>query len=366
MIAGTSTGALIAAMLVTPKDEKTERPRTAEEIKDVYLELGPKIFPPMSRAWKFLLMLCGPIYKRSPLHETITAITGDLRLDQTLTTILVPAFDVRRLFPRVLSSYKLPGKDREGEMKPKLSDVCIGTTAAPTYFPAHEFESRRHLQRKRKDVVAARYHLIDGGVGANNPTMAAITKVASELLCENPDFPRLTNDVVDFTKYVVISVGTGSFKEDMTEMYSAKECAGWSARQWAFDFWRARSPIADVLTHASNFLVDYNVAMLFHSHGCKNNYLRIQAMVDPSLNNLSMDNATAENMKKLITIGQGLLKEPLARVDKRTGMYRMAEKPDGGERPTNQKELERFAKILSEERMGRLREQREEALQAAI
>ena len=47
MIAGTSTGALIAAMLVTPKDEKTERPRTAEEIKRVYHELGPKIFPPM-------------------------------------------------------------------------------------------------------------------------------------------------------------------------------------------------------------------------------------------------------------------------------------------------------------------------------
>jgi predicted acylesterase/phospholipase RssA len=47
VIAGTSTGALIAAMLVTPKDENTERPRTAEEIKRVYRDLGPKIFPPM-------------------------------------------------------------------------------------------------------------------------------------------------------------------------------------------------------------------------------------------------------------------------------------------------------------------------------
>jgi hypothetical protein len=80
-----------------------------------------------------------------------------------------------------------------------------------------------------------------------------------------------------------------------------------------------------------------------------------------------MDNATAENMNKLINIGKGLLTEPLARVDKSTGMYRMAEKPDVGERPTNQEELERFAKILSEERMGRLEnKQREEAPQAAI
>jgi patatin-like phospholipase/acyl hydrolase len=362
MIAGTSTGALIAAMLVTPKDDKAKRPRTAEEIKDVYRELGPKIFPPMSRAWKVLLMLCGPIYKPKPLHDKIKEITGDLRLDETLTTILVPVFDVRRLFPRALSSYKPRGKNREREMKPKLSDVCIGTTAAPTYFPAHEFQGYRLLPDGQQDIVA-RYHLIDGGVGTNNPTMEAITKVASELLCENPDFPRLTNNVVDFTKYVVISVGTGSFKEDMTEMYTAKECAGWSALQWAFHIWRARSPIADMFTHASNFQVDFNVAMLFHSHGCEGNYLRIQAMVDPSLNNLSMDNATAKNMKELIEIGQGLLTEPLARVNKRTGMYRMAKKPDGGKPPTNQKELERFAEILSKERRRRLEnKQREEEL----
>jgi patatin-like phospholipase/acyl hydrolase len=223
-------------------------------------------------------MFCGPIYKPTPLHDKIKEITGDLRLDQTLTTILVPVFDVRRLFPRVLSSYKPRGKHREGEIRPKLSDVCIGTTAAPTYFPAHEFQGYRR-QANGQRVIAARYHLIDGGVGTNNPTMEAITKVASELLCENPDFPRLTNNVVDFTKYVVISVGTGSFKEDMMEVYTAKECARWNARQWAFDLWRARSPIADVFTHASNFQVDFNVAMLFHSHGCERNYLRIQAMV---------------------------------------------------------------------------------------
>ena len=47
VIAGTSTGALIAAMLVTPKDEKTDRPRTAEEITGVYKTLGWEIFPPM-------------------------------------------------------------------------------------------------------------------------------------------------------------------------------------------------------------------------------------------------------------------------------------------------------------------------------
>ena len=40
----------------------------------------------------------------------------------------------------------------------KLSDTCIGSSAAPTYLPAHYF--------KNQDKE---FHLIDGGVAANNP-----------------------------------------------------------------------------------------------------------------------------------------------------------------------------------------------------
>jgi len=363
VIAGTSTGALITAMLVTPKDENTERPRTAEEIKRVYRDLGPKIFPPMSRARKFLRMWWGPIYDPKPLHEKIREITGDLRLDETLTKILVPVFDVRRLFPRALSSYKAHGEHLEEAIRPKLSDVCIGTTAAPIYFPAHEFKEFlgfKRLGKNHKHGDFAWYHLIDGGMGANNPTMEAIMKVASEQMCrENDDFPSLTDGKVDFTKYHVISIGTGSFKQDETEMYTAKECAGWSPFHWGFNWWRRRSPIVDVFTQASNFLVDLNVAMLFHSHGCADKYLRIQAMVDPSNNTLSMDDATDKNMNGLEQIGRKLLTTPLARVSKSTGMYVTVDaEPDDGV-PENEMALKDFAGILYNERRDRIRIMRE-------
>ena len=68
-------------------------------------------------------MWWGPIYDPKPLHEKIREITGDLRLDQTLTKILVPVFDVRRLFPRAFSSYKAHGEHLEEAIRPKLSDV---------------------------------------------------------------------------------------------------------------------------------------------------------------------------------------------------------------------------------------------------
>lgn len=44
-----------------------------------------------------------------------------------------------------------------------LSDICIATSAAPTYLPAHCFETHGPERKVRK------FDLIDGGVAANNP-----------------------------------------------------------------------------------------------------------------------------------------------------------------------------------------------------
>ena len=44
-----------------------------------------------------------------------------------------------------------------------LSDICIATSAAPTYLPAHTFETKTSAGQVRE------FNLIDGGVAANNP-----------------------------------------------------------------------------------------------------------------------------------------------------------------------------------------------------
>jgi hypothetical protein len=58
-----------------------------------------------------------------------------------------------------------------------------------------------------------------------------------------------------------------------------------------------------------------------------------------------VDIATKENMESLIAIGKDLLKKPVARVNIDTGLPETV----AGE-GTNEEALERFAKILSEER----------------
>ena len=65
-----------------------------------------------------------------------------------------------------------------------------------------------------------------------------------------------------------------------------------------------------------------------------------------------MDDATKDNMDELEQIGRDLLTTPLARVSKRTGMYKKAEEPDGMEPPTNEHKLEVFARFLRKELRG--------------
>jgi patatin-like phospholipase/acyl hydrolase len=45
----------------------------------------------------------------------------------------------------------------------RLADICIGTSAAPTFLPAHYFETKDAKGNTRS------FDLIDGGVAANNP-----------------------------------------------------------------------------------------------------------------------------------------------------------------------------------------------------
>ena len=51
----------------------------------------------------------------------------------------------------------------------RLSDVCIGTSAAPTYLPAHYFQTHDDASGETRE-----YNLIDGGVAANNPVSVTL------------------------------------------------------------------------------------------------------------------------------------------------------------------------------------------------
>lgn len=354
LIAGTSTGGLIATMLATPRpgDENRRPLFAAKDIRNFYYKHGASIFTPVSKTDSLFSWLNdqyrafvrgGPKYDATPLEGKINRLTGTLTLADTVTKILVPAFDVRRLNTVTFSSYDAP-EMLKPHKKHYLSDVCLGTTAAPTYFRPHHFWSHYTDGDRRHP-----FHLIDGGVGANNPTMLAISRIAREILCgKNPDFEPLEEDqAVDYSKFIVISIGTGSTKE--RGRYNADDCARWTDIKWVRK--DGHRPIIDMFAHASDFWVDTHVSTLLDGQRCKN-YLRIQALKEDGLVKGPMfllDNVCKHNMDNLIKVGENLLRKKVTKVDMITMRY---EKQDT--EMTNEEALKNFAKMLYDERKLRL------------
>ncbi|XP_038714630.1 patatin-like protein 2 [Tripterygium wilfordii] len=336
VISGTSTGGLVTAMLTAPNDKS--RPLfAAKDIKEFYLDHCPKIFPqdgvPFGSAGKLVKSLTGPKYDGKYLHKLVKEKLGDIKLHQALTNIVIPTFDVKRLQPTIFTSYEVKNNSNPLKDAP-LADICIATSAAPTYLPAYRFDTKDSTGKIRA------FHLIDGGVAANNPTLIAISEVTKEITKGNSDLSHIK--AADYGRFLVISLGTGVAKSE--EKYNAEEVAGWGVISWltAHD----STPLIDVFSEASSDLVDSHMATVFQAIHHKENYLRIQ---DDTLtgNVSSVDIATKENLEALVQVGEKLLKKPVGRVNLETGVH----EPVGD--VTNEEALTKLAKILSREKQLR-------------
>ncbi|KAE8683344.1 Patatin-like protein 2 [Hibiscus syriacus] len=303
VISGTSTGGLVTAMLTAPSPSEGNRPLfSAKDINDFYLQHCPKIFPqdgsPFAPVTKLFKSLSGPKYDGEYLHNIVRE--------------------------------KL-GRDQIG---PNIDE---GTSAAPTYLPAHQFETKDSTGQVKE------FHLIDGGVASNNPTLVAMSEVAKAIARKSSDYDRIEPN--DYARFQVLSLGTGSQK--LEEKYEAHKAAKWGLLSWLN--YENSTPLIDVFMQASSDMVDFHLATVFRALHCEDSYLRIQ---DDTLSGelASVDISTEENLENLVKIGEQLLKKPVSRVDLGTGKFEPA---DQG---TNQEALIRLAHVLSEEK--RLREMR--------
>ncbi|XP_062192944.1 patatin-like protein 2 isoform X3 [Phragmites australis] len=166
VVAGTSTGGLLTAMLTAPNTNG--RPLfAAKDLARFYIHHSPKIFRQKywvrSKIAGKLRMVCGPKYDGKYLHALLRRYLGDLRLDRTLTNVVIPTFDIAYLQPTIFSSFELKHQPSKNVL---LSDISISTSAAPTFFPAHYFETKDENGRRRA------FNLVDGGLAANNPVHA--------------------------------------------------------------------------------------------------------------------------------------------------------------------------------------------------
>ncbi|KAM7516556.1 hypothetical protein LguiA_006139 [Lonicera macranthoides] len=264
VVSGTSTGGLITAMLTAPNENN--RPLyAAKEIVPFYLENSPKIFRQLRGPFGWMVKLgkalTGPQYDGKYLKQLIKGILGSTRLHQTLTNVVIPTFDIKTLTPTIFSSYQVTSNSM---LDAPLSDVCISTSAAPTYLPAHYF--------KNKDVHGnvKEFNLIDGGVAANNPTLVAISEMTRQVFKENPNFFPIKP--MDYGRILVISLGTGVSRN--SHKFNAKKAAKWGILSWLFNF--GSTPLVNAFNQSSADMVDYHNCVVFEALHSQDNYLRIQ------------------------------------------------------------------------------------------
>jgi len=210
MFAGTSTGGILALGLAADL--------TPSQLRDFYVTNGKTIF---DSSWEHNLVeldgLAGAKYDNEKLKEVLQEKFGDKLLKDLKPRILVPSFKLdnqqadraeRSWNPKFFHNFT--GTDDDGECR--LVDVAMATSAAPTYFPSyHEY--------------------IDGGVIANNPSMAAIAQVLDE---RNDPSNRGSLDEIK-----LLSVGTG-----LSLQYIAGQDLDWGDAQWI-------KPILNILMDGS-------------------------------------------------------------------------------------------------------------------
>jgi uncharacterized protein len=277
LIAGTSTGGILALGLSIPKTPPAPL-YAASQLLDMFEREGARIF---SSGLLHKLAACGNLrrakYAAVGIEEVLFEYFGDSRLSDAVTDVLITSYEIECSFPfffrsaiaRERSDYDFPARE-----------VARATSAAPTYFEPMKLPT---------GTFTDHYTLIDGGVFANNPAACALVEA------------RTTQP--DATDFLLVSLGTG----ELTCCLPYEQAKDWGAVRWAM-------PALDVVFDGVSRTVDYQLRQLLPgtSAQCKR-YYRFQTTLDS--HNHRLDNTSPENITALKALAFNLVERESANLD---------------------------------------------------
>lgn len=270
LIAGTSTGGLLALGLTKPDPEQRGRPHySAAELAVLYEEEGPRIF--RRTFWRKVRSVGNLIdekYSSEGLRTVLEEYLQEARLREALTNVLIPAYALERREAFFFKSHRAREDERWDFL---MREAAFATSAAPTYFEPGRLAAPEPPP----------YALIDGGVFATNPAMCAYAE--ARML-----FPEVR-------RFLCVSLGTG----EHTRPIPYEEASGWGVIEWA-------RPLLDVVFHGINDTVDYQMQQIFTSSDLRV-YYRFQVTLD--IGSDDFDDASRTNLHALRELADRLLRE---------------------------------------------------------
>ena len=232
MIAGTSTGAIIAAATALKKD--------MSDVLESYQTYGNKIFVRQSKVGLFK-----SVYSDRYLRLFLKEAFGEITLMDIEKPLIIPAVDLTHGKPFVhRSNYGYLGSS---ELSTKLWDAVLSSCSAPIYFPPNNVNNH--------------YLSIDGGLWANNPSLVCLTEAIHYFNEKMPDIK-------------ILSLGTGNQTIDFT--INAKK--NWGVKQWLpfhLTSMKVTPKLLDLALNLSSESVSYHCQQLL-----RENYLRLNERLD--------------------------------------------------------------------------------------
>jgi Patatin-like phospholipase len=274
IIAGTSTGGIIACGLARPN------PPRLEDIIKLYTDHGWDIFNKDK-----MTTFHNPRYDPSDLQRYLDAQLGSTYLSEISgVELLVPSSAIalpkedppgNTCAPMFFRSWQARGLQLDGGTKHeydfKLASIARATSAAPTYFPPATIVNKAEQS----------FTMIDGGMFANNPTICAI--VEAYRLYGPKDL-------------MIVSIGTGIEPLHI----DASAAAHWGELGWAV-------PIISILMTGSSQTVSVQTnEFLRDTHWRLDISLKAPTPQGDTVNP-EMDDATPGNIRALVNKANQLI-----------------------------------------------------------
>ena len=286
LIAGTSTGGILALGLTKPNDPPAERQPayTARALAALYREKGGEIFPlsiyyKIRSRFSFLnkvpsgAELFDEKYPSEGLKGVLDGCFGKTRLRKALTHVLVPSYDMKCGRPLFFKSRKAKECDQDNH---RMADVAHATAAAPTYF--EPFEECCELFG---------HPLVDGGIFANNPAMCAFAEAKKQYPC---------------AEILLVSLGTGQ----LTRRLEYEEAKNWGLIGWA-------EPLIRIILDGASGTVNYQLKELLPEAGSEQAYYRFQPRLTKGKDD--MDDASPTNLSALEYVVRKFIEEHTDELD---------------------------------------------------
>src|SRR3954453_6773493 len=273
LIAGTSTGGIIALALTVPGEDG--KPRwTANDLVSLYLTEGPRIFHhSIGRMLESGLGLLDEKYDARPLEEALETYLGDAMISDALTDVLVTSYDLEHRKPFF---FKTDRAKEKPEHDWNMHEAARATAAAPTYF-----------EPERLTGDGQTFALCDGGVFAANPAMCAFAEARRR-------HPR--------AEIRLVSLGTGQ----LTKPLHYDEVKGWGLIEWA-------RPLFDVVFDGVGDATEYQLEQLLPAA----DYTRFQIELKGASD--SLDNASEPNLDGLQDLAGKLIRDRAGDLERLAG-----------------------------------------------